>query len=619
MVESDTIGTPPSSSFVRDTPSTATSTPGHRKNPSGNAPPLPWTPAPYQFDAYAANPYSANPYMQPGWDWWMGDGMHFPVSMETMAAVRAAQVAAGMYDAASMMDMSAVDAMSLHSPSGKKERKRGQKGKSGPSQLSNPSRPRLQELRNLPQRGLGLRWVSDDRKFQVVKLQQTTTSASPGPAATVVRPDPDGVLEASGGSNLPALTDLKSSVVCWAVDNWVARRFEASPAEPEWQETECVALDNNEAGTQEEWARRFSQREKQLLVGKGTRGYRRFLRMIPKQNRKPGDPQTPRVAEQCSKRAFDGRLKQWRILLHAFSPRESEDEAEEGEPIEVVPEDTNLMEELHKALVKESQVQIPPTPPKPTALLSPSSKERTPGTPLSKGSRKSPNGTVASQRTMTPMPPVTPSRPADVERSTPTSNSLPVVPGFPFPGFSPPPMDYASPLPSPAQIDAMSQLPPGSLDLMMGPEFKELAEQLAQMGTLPAESLNASIGALLLNQEVPPPNLADETGMADGHLLPTDLLHEGTDEPEETDLETTLQRAKVPEDLKPIFKEAFANVHHAFSKNTDEREVILANAARAVIGSMPPTEQAPLKVLDTLLAFLNELRASYGNPKTQGA
>jgi histone RNA hairpin-binding protein len=402
------------------------------------------------------------------------------------------------------------------------------------------------------------------------------------------------------------------------VDNWVARRFEASPAEPAWGETECVALDNNEAGTQEEWARRFSQREKQLLVGKGTRGYRRFLRMIPKANRKPGDPQTPRVAEQCSKRAFDGRLKQWRILLHAFSPRESEDEGEEGEPVDVVPEDTNLMEELHKALVKESHVQIPPTPPKPTALLSPSSKERTPGTPLSKGSRKSPNGTVNS-RTMTPMPPVTPSRPADVERSTPTSGNLPVVPGFPFPGFSPDAYGVPSPLPSPAQIDAMSQLPPGSLDLMMGPEFKELAEQLAAMGTLPnSESLNAQIGALLLNQEVPPPNM-DEAGMADGHLLPTDLLHESPGDEEAADLETTLDRAKVPEDLKPIFQEAFANVHHAFSKSTDEREVILANAARAVIGSMPPTEQAPLKVLDTLLAFLNELRASYGNPKTQGA
>ena len=67
-----------------------------------------------------------------------------------------------------------------------------------------------------------------------------------------------------------------------------------------WNETESVPLDKNESGSQEEWARRFSQREKQLLVGKGTRGYRRFLRMIPKHNRKTGDPQTPRVAEQCS-------------------------------------------------------------------------------------------------------------------------------------------------------------------------------------------------------------------------------------------------------------------------------------------------------------------------------
>ena len=52
------------------------------------------------------------------------------------------------------------------------------------------------------------------------------------------------------------------------MDNWVARRFEASPADPKWTETECVALDKSEAWitTQEEWALRFSQREKQLLV-----------------------------------------------------------------------------------------------------------------------------------------------------------------------------------------------------------------------------------------------------------------------------------------------------------------------------------------------------------------
>merc|ERR1719324_236258 len=116
--------------------------------------------------------------------------------------------------------------MSLHSPSGKKERKRGTRNKIGPSQLSNPSRPRLQELRNLPQRGLGLRWVSDDRKFQVVKLQQSTTNGSPGPAATVVRPDPDGVLEATGGSKLPSLDEVKGSVVAgrWKIGRLVVMK-----------------------------------------------------------------------------------------------------------------------------------------------------------------------------------------------------------------------------------------------------------------------------------------------------------------------------------------------------------------------------------------------------------
>jgi hypothetical protein len=84
-------------------------------------------------------------------------------------------------------------------------------------------------------------------------------------------------------------------------------------------------------------------------------------------------------------------------------------------------------------------------------------------------------------------------------------------------------------------------------------------------------------------------------------------------------LDVTLDRAKVPQDLRPLFKEAFSNVNHAFTKNADEREVILANAARAVIGSMPPTEQAPLKVLDTLLAFLNELRASYAPKAAQSS
>jgi hypothetical protein len=599
--------------FIRDTPSTAPSTHSPGRKPQQQAPPLPWTPAPYPF----YDQYSGNPYMHSGgWDWWTGSptgDMHFPgLSPGTMEAMRAASLAADMYNGG-MMDMPSVDPMPLHSPSGKKERKRGQKGKTGPSQLSNPSRPRLQELRNLPQRGLGLRWVSDDRKFQVVKLQQTTASASPGPAATVVRPDPDGVLEATGGSKLPNLADIKSSVVCWAVDNWVARRFEASPQTPEWTETECVPLDNNEAGTMEEWARRFSQREKQLLVGKGTRGYRRFLRMIPKQMRKPGDPQTPRVAEQCSKRAFDGRLKQWRILLHAFSPRESEDEGEDGEPVDV-PVDTNLMEEIHKALVQESQarerdVHIPPTPPKPTALSSPKSVGKggklnaSPGTPLSaKGSRKSPLSGGP--------PPLTPSRLSDGfhEHQSP----LAVVPGFPFPGFGFDQNGAPSPLGSPDHINAMASIAPPNLELLL-PEFQDL---LSKMGQIPPENLSA----LLQDFPVAPATDGGQTLEASAQdLIPTGLLEGAQEESgqDTLDLDVTLDRAKVPQDLRPLFKEAFSNVNHAFTKNADEREVILANAARAVIGSMPPTEQAPLKVLDTLLAFLNELRASYAPKAAQ--
>merc|ERR1719247_507051 len=464
----------------------------------------------------------------------MGDGMHFPVSTETMAAVRAAQVAAGMYDAASMMDMSAVDAMSLHSPSGKKERKRGSRNKIGPSQLSNPSRPRLQELRNLPQRGLGLRWVSDDRKFQVVKLQQSTISGSPGPAATVVRPDPDGVLEATGGSNLPSLDDVKGSVVCWTVENWQALRYEASPETKMWTETESVPLDKNESGNQEEWARRFSQRE-----------------------------------------------KQWRILLHAFSPRDSEDEGDDPNDAdgirEEVPNPQELMEELSLRVDFGDLVstKIPPTPPKPSLQMSPSKTDgkddKMPGTPNSRQSalRKSPvKSPVGSSAAPSPAPrtqssvvspsirapPATPARPPNlIEEGSPTALSnaatpLAVPPAFPFPNFAD---NFA---------DALL------------PEFEEM---LKKMGNIESDNFVNDLHKVLLSEF---PGVAGDLDNSAQDLLPTGLLDTQQAELPSVDLEATLDRAQVPDELKPIFKEAFGNVHFAFSKPHDEREVILATA-----------------------------------------
>jgi hypothetical protein len=476
-----------------------------------------------------------------------------------------------------------------------------QRGKSSPSQLSNPTRPRLQELRNLPQRGLGLKWDSNG-KYQVVPLEPS--AGSPGPSATVVRPDADGVLECDG-SKLPALDDVKGPVVCWAVKSWTAIRYEASPTQG-WTETERVALDKNESGTEEEWARRFSQREKQLLVGKGTRGYRRFLRMLPKNIRSAGDPQTPRVAEQCSKRAFDGRLKQWRILLHAFSPRESEDEADDDDA-KGAPTPSELRKELDKAFP-----EIPPTPPKPL-LLSPKLTDGgfDAGTPLSQSHRKSP-GSMRSAL-VTPTRTTTPARRVDLDEASP----IPTVPGFPYSLGSElyvsTPQGAALPFEHSPLVKQGAALPFQNSPLVQGeaplfeagnfgndlerlmPEFQDL---LDKMGSMEVHDLNK-----ILQQST--------TDMDSTHLLPTGLLD--TQQNNMSDLDATLLRAKVPEELKPIFKEAFGNAQYAFSKPHDEREVILATAARAVIGTMPPTEAAPLEVLDTLLAFLNELRVTFAS------
>jgi hypothetical protein len=139
---------------------------------------------------------------------------------------------------------------------------------------------------------------------------------------------------------------------------------------------------------------------------------------------------------------------------------------------------------------------------------------------------------------------------------------------------------------------------PSNFEVLM-PEFQELLEK---MGTMEVHDLTK------LMHEFPEME-------SSAPLLPTGLLD--TQQTVFSDLEETLNRAQVPEELKPIFKEAFSNVQYAFTKPHDEREVMLATAARAVIGSMPPSEAAPLTVLDTLLAFLNELRVTYA--KTESA
>jgi len=72
--------------------------------------------------------------------------------------------------------------------------------------------------------------------------------------------------------------------------------------------------------TQELNERRLETRQKQIDIGKNTLGYQRYIRIVQKDKRKGGDPQTPNKYQVCSKRSWDGQIRKWRRLLHKYDP-----------------------------------------------------------------------------------------------------------------------------------------------------------------------------------------------------------------------------------------------------------------------------------------------------------
>ncbi|XP_065920748.1 histone RNA hairpin-binding protein-like [Dysidea avara] len=66
-------------------------------------------------------------------------------------------------------------------------------------------------------------------------------------------------------------------------------------------------------------------RQKQLDYGKNTPGYQRYVTLIPKWKRRKQHPKTPNKHQICSRRSWDGQIKKWRRLLHAFDPPTAED------------------------------------------------------------------------------------------------------------------------------------------------------------------------------------------------------------------------------------------------------------------------------------------------------
>lgn len=71
---------------------------------------------------------------------------------------------------------------------------------------------------------------------------------------------------------------------------------------------------------QEDDVHRLSQRQRQIEFGKNTLGYERYSELVPRSKRKRTDPQTPNPKQVCSKRSWDGQIRKWRRLLHAYDP-----------------------------------------------------------------------------------------------------------------------------------------------------------------------------------------------------------------------------------------------------------------------------------------------------------
>jgi hypothetical protein len=65
-------------------------------------------------------------------------------------------------------------------------------------------------------------------------------------------------------------------------------------------------------------------RERQIEVGKNTPGYRRFVATVPREQRTAAHPRTPPTRKPLSRRQFDGLMRKWRRMLHAYDVAEDE-------------------------------------------------------------------------------------------------------------------------------------------------------------------------------------------------------------------------------------------------------------------------------------------------------
>jgi len=100
----------------------------------------------------------------------------------------------------------------------------------------------------------------------------------------------------------------------WTIsETWEARRVGPYDAVVTIQLDPSLAANLDRVG----WENRFNRRDHQIALAKMTRNYNNWKRHFKRHGRREGDPATPRVAEQNSKREFEKLYQEWRHQLHS--------------------------------------------------------------------------------------------------------------------------------------------------------------------------------------------------------------------------------------------------------------------------------------------------------------